>query len=205
MSILVIGVDPGLAHTGFVVCTFNPEEWAHRPKKEKHLALTPVQAGVIKTRPDKKRKSSKALDLSSRLKSLGQDFLAITASVRQPGDVVLLGYELFTPNVGQRGQFINLAALYTLAVCGMFAGIGIARGWPVVPIRPAESKGLLTGMKSSPKTQVYAVRAKELKAVAYAKWHRGLNEHVGDAMATAVATANHFADRLVFISNYKPT
>jgi len=195
-TVVVIGVDPGIRNSGLVVCEADWEAAGSLGDGSVHTALKPVAARVICTSPTKNKHIRKCDDKAYRIVEILREIQVTVAPFILGAPAVFVGYETF--NLGGRGHRVNLAGTTTSYVIGAILAWCSIQHFLYVPVHPAQSKGLMTGLKSSSKEQVYATRQRELEAVAVGKlWPKGRNEHVGDALAVCAATLVHARSKFV--------
>lgn len=181
--IYTMGVDPGMASTGYMLCSIARADLKNIPvsKQEFHKLFRVHAAGVARTKPDKSKQMRVCDDRLRRIAYIvGDMVLAVRSYVTLP---VLWCVEEF---VCRPNHPNTSASLYTYVLYG--AVYGAVVGNPsyddmFVPCRPAETKKFVTGLKTATKEQVYALVEDRLPSVT---WPRTRNEHVGDAFAAAV-------------------
>ncbi len=151
----IIGIDPGLESTGYAVVD------------DAGRVQTPVEGGVIKTKP------SDAIEL--RLLTIYLDLKAVLSQFRPQ--------EMAIEDLHARYQHGRTAILMGHAR-GVLCMAAAEAGIQVTHYAPARIKNLVTGSGSADKEQVQRAVAARLGPKAESK-----NEHVADAFAIAVCHA----------------
>ena len=169
---LVLGVDPGLGHCGWVLAQLEPGP----------TAITIRDLGVIKTkRSDRKRGVRESDDLLRRVRSFYQ----------QLGDV-LRHNEVFAICAESMSWPRNAASTAKIALCwGALAALASERGLPFVQASPQEVKRAMCNRADASKEEVAAAVTKHMPEVEsllrLGRLPAGQHEHAYDAAAVVLA------------------
>lgn len=162
---LVLGIDPGLRHTGIAVVAYA----GNRPRIIDRRTISPPTRGLSQ------------LDRVRIVVEGVCEYLNLA-------DLVLVGIEEQTRvsfGKSQRGES-NFASRILVVVQGAVLGAAWAHGRPAVVVTPQSSKAALTGRPTATKAAVLSA-ANRMLPTRPGEIKRPLSEHEADAAAVAVA------------------
>lgn len=201
-SVYVLGVDPGLTSTGYVLCRVSKDHLRtimSCPKEVFHRGFVLLKAGVSRTKKDTTKKIRVCDDRLLRTRDILWELRTARSTVGE--SPVLWCTEEF---VSMPGRVNNAASMYTYAVYGAIYGMSVGMNDTFVPVRPCESKAFVTGRKTATKEMAYALIVDRLDALRVMRgidrcgvWPASCNEHVADAFCAAVYGVYLFKDMLM--------
>lgn len=179
---VVIGIDPGLASTGFVMIENNPT-LRKVPRYMLAAGVKILHSGLLRTKPAK-GKVKKSFDRAKRISEMLKCFVHLRSACC--ADDVVWAAETYTLRPGLP---TTNAGVQTLAVFGGVIGVAVSHGDLFVPVHPAEAKAVSRAVKGVGARSLYSRRQSDIEAAmldAY-KWPPSQAAHVGDALGVAVA------------------
>jgi len=194
----ILGVDPGLASTGYALCSVADDDLRackDRPKTEFHTKFTVLQAGVLRTKKATHKQLRVCDDRVARVCDMLDDLRGVRGCLPE-GSSALWCAEEFTCY----GRPTTNAALYTSVVFGAVMGLARSYGDSFLPVRPSEAKKFVTGLKTATKEMMYELVQDRVTKLG--KWPASCNEHVADACACAFYGAYSYADLLAYLKMF---
>ena len=199
---IILGVDPGIAATGFCAVIAPAKLRSIAPVRLPHVVQI-LATGVVRTKVN--RKLLKTVDRANRVQEIARALMSfrLVACLKKPAGFlgepnVIWACETF--QVGK--QKVSNAGIQTLGVYGAVIGLAVAHADMFLPVEPSASKKAVTGKGASSKDDVYRVRGVDLYALRVAGYHwpPSCNEHVGDAFAAAIVALRTLAGSPLFFS-----
>jgi Holliday junction resolvasome RuvABC endonuclease subunit len=193
----VLGVDPGLASTGYALCAIEDDDLRackDYPKTEFHENFVVMRAGVLRTKKTSHKQLRVCDDRVARVCEMLDGLREVRSSL--PGESVLWCAEEFTCY----GRPTTNAALYTSVVFGAVMGLARSYGDSFLPVRPSEAKKFVTGLKTATKEMMYELVHD--RVIRLGKWPASCNEHVADACACAFYGVYSYADLLTYLKMF---
>jgi Holliday junction resolvasome RuvABC endonuclease subunit len=183
--VTVLGIDVGLASTGFVVVNIQRDRLFSLPELEIAKEVNVVAAGVISSKPDNAAGTKKSYDYARRIREMVVVLKSMHDKFAFPVYETVWACETFT----LFGRSLNAASVETKTAYGAVIGLSAALGERFIPVHPHEGKRLTIGRKDASKEEVYAIASERLEAavVEHYGWPKSKQEHVGDAFSVAVA------------------
>jgi len=187
-NIVVVGVDPGMASTGFCVIAISRADLHSVPGPMLSTRIQVYSAGLICTDKDS-RQGKVTNDRANRIGDIVRsiDFVWAETMRALPLARPIIACEVFNLMPGVR---ITNASAQSIAVYGAVAGLTVARGGTFIPTQPASGKKLLTGLPKSSKDQVIAAAKEFLDGKMHPKfkWPPSKAEHPSDALCVCLAS-----------------
>lgn len=158
---IILGIDPGLAHVGLALCSTEPR-WC-----ELRVIDTQPRAGGAKTEDDLRRYTEIAQQAQGWINS-----------------AAVIGMEAYSTRPGRSGNRSAGAGTKTAVVFGLL--LGLAQGKEVHIMHPQQTRARLGLKKGATKEDVHHMAGLEVQA-ALEEIPKSKREHAGDALALAVA------------------
>ena len=196
-TIVCLGIDVGLAHSGFCVASIDRTALFSLPEAALVGAVAVLACGVVSTKPDPRASARKSWDYAKRIREMvlvAKQVHGIFGNAGPDGETFWAA-ETFSAF----GARISAASLQTLAVYGAMLGLAASLGERFIPVTPAEGKKLVTGSGlPTSKGAIYALGKDRLEAAVFGGYTwttscTGTFEHAADAFAIAVSGLKQYA------------
>jgi Holliday junction resolvasome RuvABC endonuclease subunit len=165
---MILGIDPGLAAVGWAALENQDGKW------------TTCEAGWINTIP---RKGPKTQDDVRRYTEIRDDLRGLMAIAQ------VVGVEAYSTRPGKVGNRSAGAGVKTAIVYGLVLGMALVPGRNVYAMHPNQTRARMGLPAGAPKEAVHKMVCLEVLEASrlLLAVPKGQREHVGDAVALAVA------------------